>query len=143
MENKNEQKLKEDQERLIKIALDLYKNHKSANNFIEEIEDYTKFDIFEILSPTDDAFYRLLNTIFDTEEMKVLFHQDMKEHERTSYFFVACALLQKIYDDIKQESFAEIQILKRLFQFSKKTRSASEMNLDEYGPAGFSKITYK
>ena len=44
---------------------------------------------------------------------------------------------------MKQESFAEIQILKRLFQFSKKTRSASEMNLDEYGPAGFSKITYK
>ena len=44
---------------------------------------------------------------------------------------------------MKQESFAEIQILKRLFQFSKKTRSENEMNLDEHGPSGYSKITYK
>lgn len=140
MENKNEQELKEDQERLIKIALDLYKNHKSTINFVEELEDYTKFDIFEILSPTDDAFYRLLDTIFNTEEMKVLFHKDMKEHERTRYFFISCELLQQIYADTS-EKFAEVQIMRRLFQFSQKTRSENEMRLDEYGPAGFSEIT--
>jgi len=64
----------------------------------------------------------------------------MTKEERTSYFYIAVELLEQIYHDMNQEKFAEVEMLKRLFQFSKKTRSLEDMILDDHAP--FGKCTY-
>ena len=130
------------QKELIELALNFNRKLESIKNAISELEDHAEnFDRTDDEIKIDQNLFKLLETLFDCKSMQVLFHDDMTKAERVSYFFVAVELLEQIYRDLDQEPFAEVEMLKRLFQFSKKTGNDwKDLLLDEHSP--FSNSTY-
>ena len=136
--NDKAEQMKEQKE-LIELALKFKTRNNSIKNAVSELEDYAEnYDRTEDEINCDNNEFAILETLFDCKSMQVLFHKDMSKAERVSYFHVACELLRVIFDDMNDEALVQKindeQILKRLFQFSKKTRSAKDMTEDCHAP---------